>query len=147
MALEMPAISEVTNKIYWVKWRHFVGITRYNIELNDKDLSCYSNKTESVSLRKCPHDHWFRQSSYLHNGSKTQLAQIWNKIMSLSPYVYRKLTELLMSKFSDFKDWKLQFQHNVNCIHAQNNWQIKWSKVGYFTVRHSRIFQIHMNGY
>ena len=27
------------------------------VELNGEDLSCYSNKTESVSLRKCPYDH------------------------------------------------------------------------------------------
>ena len=28
-------------------------------------LSCYSNKTESVSLRKCPHDHWLTNKAYL----------------------------------------------------------------------------------
>ena len=28
------------------------------VELNGEDLSCYSNKTQSVSLRKCPYVHW-----------------------------------------------------------------------------------------
>ena len=34
----------------WVKWR---------------DLSCYSNKIESVSFRKCPYDHWHNNKMYL----------------------------------------------------------------------------------
>ena len=28
------------------------------VELNGEDLSCYSNKIVSVSLRKCPYNHW-----------------------------------------------------------------------------------------
>ena len=31
--------------------------TIYCVELNGEDLSRYSNKIESVSLRKCPYDH------------------------------------------------------------------------------------------
>ena len=31
--------------------------TTYCDESNGEDLSCYSNKIESVSLRKCPYDH------------------------------------------------------------------------------------------
>jgi len=55
---------------------------------NGEDLSCYSNKIESVSLRKCPHDHLLTnkvhlsaitvtniyQSFYLQDGGKNQLA-------------------------------------------------------------------------
>ena len=38
---------------------HFVGITQHKcVGLKGEDLLCHSNKTESVSLRKCPHDHW-----------------------------------------------------------------------------------------
>ena len=56
----------------------------------------------TVSLRKCPHDHWvtnlptkaylsaitlthISQSFYLQDGGKNQLARIWNKTTSLSP--------------------------------------------------------------
>jgi len=35
------------------------------VELNGEALSCYSNKTESVSLRKCPYDHWLTDKAYL----------------------------------------------------------------------------------
>ena len=31
--------------------------TIHCVELNGEDSSCYSNKTESVSLRKFPYDH------------------------------------------------------------------------------------------
>jgi len=62
---------------------------------------CYSNKTESVSLRKCTHDDLITnkvhlstvtvtnssQSFYLQDGNKNKLAQTWNKITSLSHYV------------------------------------------------------------
>ena len=42
----------MTSRSLWSRCdRHFVGITRYNsFELNGEDLSCYSNKVESVSL-------------------------------------------------------------------------------------------------
>jgi len=57
-------------------------------------------------MRKCPYDHWLinkaylsvitvnniSKSSYLQDGGKNQLAQIWNKITPLSPYVYIGLT-------------------------------------------------------
>jgi len=44
---------------------HFVGITWQCVELKGEDLSCYSNKIESVSLRKCPNDHWLTNKAYL----------------------------------------------------------------------------------
>jgi len=47
--------------IHRLKWRHISPFCGNNttqcVELKGEDLSCYSNKIESVSLRKCPHDH------------------------------------------------------------------------------------------
>ena len=49
--------GEVTSSSLWSRYdRHFVGITRYSVGLNGEYLSCYSNKAESGSLRKCPYD-------------------------------------------------------------------------------------------
>ena len=93
----------MTSQTLWSRYdRHFVGITRHLcVELKgEEDLSCYSNKTEPASLRKCPYDHRLAneaylsaitvtsisQSFYLQDGGKNQLAQIWNKNTSLSPY-------------------------------------------------------------
>ena len=46
--------------------RHFVGTTRRKcVELNGEDLPCYSNKIQSVSLTKCPYDHWLSNNAYL----------------------------------------------------------------------------------
>jgi len=33
--------------------------------MNGEDLWCYSNKIESVSLRKCQHDHCLTNKAYL----------------------------------------------------------------------------------
>jgi len=80
--------GEVTSQSLWSRYdRHFVGITRYTA-LRGEDSSCYWNKIESVSLRKCPHDHRLTnrvylcaitvasisQSFYLQDGGKNQLA-------------------------------------------------------------------------
>ena len=90
---------EVTSQNLWSQYdRHFV----WCVQLNGEDLSCYSNKIEPVSLRKCPYDHWLTnkaylsaitvtniyRSFYLQDGGKNQLASICNKITSLSPDVY-----------------------------------------------------------
>jgi len=74
--------------------------TIYCTDLNGEDISCYSNKTESLSLRKSPYDHCLinkaylsaitvtniSQSFYLQDGAKNRLEYIWNKTTSLSPY-------------------------------------------------------------
>ena len=73
--------------------RHFVGTTRHNA------LS-YSNKTESVGLRKCPYDHGLNNKAYLSAITVTKnyqsftykmAAEIdWHRygtVTSLSPYV------------------------------------------------------------
>ena len=64
----------VTNSRYY---RHFVGITRHWVcfGLNGEDLSCYTNKTESVSLRKCPYDHWVNNEAYLSAITVTNISQ------------------------------------------------------------------------
>jgi len=56
------AQGEVTSRALWSRYnRHFVGKTRHIyslcVELNGEDLSCYSNKIESVCFKKCLHDH------------------------------------------------------------------------------------------
>jgi len=59
-------------------------------------------ETEPVSLTKCPYDHWLTKKAYLsaiavtnvspnfyiQDGGINQLAQMWNKITSLSPSVF-----------------------------------------------------------
>ena len=68
-----------------------------------KIFLCHLNKIESVNIKKCPYDYSLRpanktylsastvtniyKSFYLQDGGKNQLAYIWNKIESLSPYV------------------------------------------------------------
>ena len=37
----------------------------YYVELKGEDLSCYWNKIEPVSLRKCPYDHRLTNKAYL----------------------------------------------------------------------------------
>jgi len=50
--------GEVTSQNIWSRYdRH--------VELNGKDLSCYSNKIVSFSLRKYPCDHWLTDKAYL----------------------------------------------------------------------------------
>jgi len=94
--------NDVTDSMVAIRSPFCTYNTIYSVELNGEDLSCYSNKTESVSLRKCPPHHRLTnkaylsaitaanisRSFYLQDGGKNQLAQIWNKITLLSPYVY-----------------------------------------------------------
>ena len=92
----LPTTAVPTHRTNWRQSlqsrynRHYVGITRHNaVKLNGKDFSCYSNKIEWVSLRKCPYDHWLTNKAYssaitvtnisqsffcLEDGSKNQLA-------------------------------------------------------------------------
>ena len=64
---ERYAQGAMTSQSLW-SWydRHFVGInTTKCVELNGEDLSCYSKKLESVSLRKRPYDRWLTNNAYL----------------------------------------------------------------------------------
>ena len=59
----------------WSRYnRHFVGITCH-YALSGEDLSFYSNKTESVSLRKCPYDHRLINKAYLSAATVTNISQ------------------------------------------------------------------------
>jgi len=67
--------------------------------LNGEDLSCYSNKMESISFRKCPHDHRLTskaylsavavsdiyRSFYLQDGDKNQLRRYGTKLRHCRP--------------------------------------------------------------
>jgi len=69
-----------------------------------EDLLRYSNKIESTDLRQYPYDHYLTNKAYLSDitvrniyesfthkmAGENQLAQIWNEITSLSPYIYRE---------------------------------------------------------
>jgi len=45
------------------------------VELNGEDLSCYSNETKSLSLRKCSYDHWLTNKAYLSAVTVTNISQ------------------------------------------------------------------------
>jgi len=54
----------------------FCGYSRtYYVKLNGEDLLCYSNKTESVSLRKCPYDHELANKAYLSAITMTNMSR------------------------------------------------------------------------
>ena len=61
----------------WSRYdRHFVGITWRNaFGLNGEYLSCYSNKIESVTLRKCPCGHRLTNKLYLSAITVTNISQ------------------------------------------------------------------------
>jgi len=68
---------EVTSQSLWPRYdHHFCGYdTIWCVEINGEDLSCYSNKTESVTLRKCPYDHWLTNKAYLSTITVTNISQ------------------------------------------------------------------------
>ena len=86
-----------------IRIHDIIAIYWYNtiqcVELNVEDSPRHSNKTESVSLRKCPYDHRLTnkaylsvitvtniyQEFYLQDGGKNQLAWIWNKLRHCHP--------------------------------------------------------------
>ena len=45
------------------------------VQLNGEDLSCYPNKIESVSLRKCQYDHRLTNKAYLSAITVTNIYQ------------------------------------------------------------------------
>jgi len=69
--------------------------------MGDNLLRYYSNKIESTDLRLYPYDHYLTNKAYLSDitvrniyesfthkmAGENQLAQIWNEITSLSPYI------------------------------------------------------------
>ena len=45
------------------------------MELKGEDLSCCSNKIESLSLTKCPYDHWLTHKAYLSATPVTDISK------------------------------------------------------------------------
>ena len=98
--------SDVTQSMFTMRSPFCEYNTVQFVELKGKDLSCYSNKIDSVGLRKWPYDHRLTKKMYLSDitvtnispsfthkmVAKNQLAQIWNEITSLSPCVYCRRT-------------------------------------------------------
>ena len=86
--------------------------TIWCVELNGEDLSCYSNKTEWASLRKCSYNHWLTDKAYLsvfitvtniyQSFTYKMAAKInwhrWSKIKSVSPYVFLCLSPSISPK-------------------------------------------------
>ena len=73
------------------------------VELNGEALSCYSNKTESVSLRKCPYDHWLTDKAYL--------SAITARNISRS-FTYKMAAEINWHRYGT----KLRHCHPMYCI-------------------------------
>ena len=81
------------------------GNTAYCVNLNGEDLSRYSNKIESLGLRKCPYYRYLSKKvtdvtltnisqSLLHIMAGKQLAKIWyEEITSLLPCVLERSKE------------------------------------------------------
>ena len=92
-----------------VKWRHsnlwshtismLWGNTAYCVKLSGEDLSRYSNKTESVGLRKCPYCHyltkknkWCHDNKHFselapHHGVKTAgIDVVWKNYVTVTLY-------------------------------------------------------------
>jgi len=63
------------------------------VELNGENISCYSNKIESVIWRKCSYDHWLTKKAYLSaitvtNISRSFTYKMTTKVNWQSPYEY-----------------------------------------------------------
>jgi len=104
-----PTQGEVTSQNLWLRYdRHFVGTTRttWCVELNGEDLSCCSNKTESVSLRKCPYDHWLINRAYLSAIAATNISQ--------RDFTYKMAAKINWHRYGT----KLRHCHPVYCCGA-----------------------------
>jgi len=64
------------------------------VELNGEDLSCYSNKTEPVSLRKCPYDHWLTNKAYLSDITVIDISRSFTHKMAAKINWHRYGTKL-----------------------------------------------------
>jgi len=81
------------------------------VELNGEELSCYSNKIESVSLRKCPYDRWLSavtvtniyQSFTYKMAGKINWYRYGPNLCHCHPMCRRLLTESGLVKFSSVR--------------------------------------------
>jgi len=91
------------------------------VELNGKDLPCYSNKIESVSLRKCPYDHWLTNKAYLSAITVTNIYQ---------SFTYKMATEIDRHRYGT----KLRHCHPMYLQHFN---------IDYFTLHYISLHYIH----
>jgi len=68
--------------------------TTYCVEVNGEDLSCCSNKIESVCLRKCLHDHRLTNKAYLHAITVTTFLRVFTYKMAAKINWHRYRTKL-----------------------------------------------------
>jgi len=68
--------------------------TTYYVELNGEDLSCYSNKIVSVSLRKWPYDHRLTNKAYLSAFNATNISRSFTYKMAAKVNWHRYGTKL-----------------------------------------------------
>ena len=67
--------SDVTESMVTIR-SPFCGYNTIQcVELNGDDLSCYSSKIGSISLRKCPRDYWLANKSYLSAITVTDISE------------------------------------------------------------------------
>jgi len=77
------AFGEATSQNLWSLYdRHVAGITWHDVGLKREDLSSCSHKTESVSLGKCPCDHWLTNKAYLSAFTVTSLFRTFTHKMA-----------------------------------------------------------------
>jgi len=76
LPVSVTARSDVTESMVTTR-SPFCGYnTIYKcVELNGEDLSCYSNKIDWVSLRKCPCDRWLTIRAYLSDITATDISR------------------------------------------------------------------------
>ena len=67
--------SDITESVVTIRSPFYWYNTVWCVVLNGEDLSCYSNKIGSVSLRKCPYDHWLTNKAYLSTVTVTNICQ------------------------------------------------------------------------
>jgi len=63
-------------------------------EWNGADLSCYSNETKSLSLRKCSYDNWLTNKAYLSAVTVTDISQTFTYTMAAIINRHRYETKL-----------------------------------------------------
>jgi len=91
--------SDVTMSMVTIRSPFCLHNTLQCVELNREHLSCYSNKIESVSLRKCSYDHWlfiwhwYRQSVFKRYRSDKHF---WEFLVFLSTRWRQKSTGIDM---------------------------------------------------
>ena len=95
--------SDVTESVVTIRLPRCGYNWAWCVELKGEDLWSCSRKFESVSLRKCPYDHWLTNKAYLSaitvpeffrvlptRWQRKPAGKLRNEITSLSLYVYSR---------------------------------------------------------